>query len=175
MLFSSVAVTASLFACISAVPTQIIQRGAEIQAADALLEARAVTVTCTPTSNQSKTKNFIVDVAYAKGQVSKAAFKTGKSGDPHAYNGGDNIIWGVKECDVKKAPLWEYPVFWQGTKGKSGQLEWEKDVKTDKQKMKTPIRVVYVNQNGGAKYCGIMTHSEVTADFQGQKFFQHCT
>jgi hypothetical protein len=66
-------------------------------------------------------------------------------------------------------------VFWQGTNGAKGQLEWQKDVKTDKQKMKTPVRVVYVNQNGGAKYCGVMTHSEVDADFQGKKFFEHCT
>jgi hypothetical protein len=37
--------------------------------------------------------------------------------------------------------------------------------------MKTPLRVVYVNQNGGAKYCGVMTHSEVEKDFQGKEFF----
>jgi hypothetical protein len=107
--------------------------------------------------------------------MAKVLFKAGKSGDPHSYNGGDHIKWGVKECDVAKAPLWEYPIFWQGTKGASGQLEWAINTKTDKQPMKTPIRVVYVNQNGGAKYCGIMTHSEVTDNFQGKNFFLRCT
>jgi ribonuclease/clavin/mitogillin len=114
-------------------------------------------------------------VAYAKGQMTKALFKAGKSGDPHSYNNGDHIKWGVKECDDAKASLWEYPVFWQGTKGASGQLEWAINTKTDKQPKKTPIRVVYVNQNGGAKYCGIMTHSEVTDNFQGKSFFLRCT
>ncbi|KAH6644823.1 Ribonuclease/ribotoxin [Boeremia exigua] len=138
------------------------------------LEARDDTVTCSPKSNKSDTKKFKVDVSYAKSQASKAALITGISGDPHNYGGGDNIEWGVRECDVKDAPLWEYPVFWQGSKGRSGQLEWDKDLKTSKQKMKTPLRVVYVNQNGGAKYCGIMTHSEVTDEYQGKDFFQRC-
>jgi hypothetical protein len=62
--------------------------------------------------NKSSVRSFKVDVSYAKDQASKASFKSGKSGDPHAYHGGDNISWGVNECDFKDAPLFEYPVFW---------------------------------------------------------------
>jgi hypothetical protein len=125
-------------------------------------------VTCRPKTNKSPKKSFPVDVDYAKSQANKAGFKAGKSGDPHAYHNGDNLVFGVKECDVKGAPLWEYPVFWQGTAAGSGQIEWVKD-------LKTPIRVVYVNQNGGTKYCGVMTHAQVEKDYQGKDFFQICT
>ncbi|PSN61562.1 hypothetical protein BS50DRAFT_504383, partial [Corynespora cassiicola Philippines] len=132
-------------------------------------------VTCQPTTNKSKQKKFTVDIAYAQKQMDVAGFTPGKSGDPHKYGNGDKITWNVAECDGGKAQLWEYPVFWVGSKGKNGQLEWAKDLKTSKQAMNTPIRVVYADNKGTAKYCGVMTHSEVTADFQGKKFFEKCT
>lgn len=107
--------------------------------------------------------------------------KKGDSGDPHRYfnsphrnpteNNGNALHFGVHDCDSKDAELWEYPVYWE-TKGKT--KEWQKDVKTNKQD-KTPIRVVYVNKNGGSKYCGVMIHSKVTADFQGHEGFDLCT
>lgn len=115
---------------------------------------------------------------YAKEQMKIAGFQAGRSGDPHPYGGSDGIVWGNEACDKKNAPyLLEYPVFWVGSSGKTGQLAWEKDVKTEVQSLKqrTPLRVVYANQNGGFIYCGIMTHSEVTADFQGKDFFTKCT
>ncbi|KAF1937091.1 hypothetical protein EJ02DRAFT_459001 [Clathrospora elynae] len=175
MRYSSAFVIAALVAPIFTAPTPVAQPEADISEVANVLEARADTVTCKPKDNKSDVKSFKVDVSYAKGQASKAGLKAGKSGDPHEYHNGDNINWGVKECDVKNAPLWEYPVFWVGSKAGNSQLEWEKDVKTDKQKKKTPIRVVFVNQNGGAKYCGVMTHSEVAKDYQGKKFFEKCT
>jgi hypothetical protein len=112
-----------------------------------------------------------VDVDNAKSEMKKAGFSDQTaSGDPHKYNGGDGIKWGVQNCDAKGAIVMEYPVYWTGAKAKS----WQKDKKTAGQE-KTPIRVVYANKSGTAIYCGIMTHSEVDKDYQGKKFFEKCT
>jgi len=140
-----------------------------------ILEARADTVTCKPDKNASKNKKWNVDVSYAKAQANKGGFKAGKSGYPHEYQGKDDIKWDVKECDADKAPLYEYPVFWVGSKGSNGQLEWLKDTKKSDDKQKpTPLRVVYVNNNGGTKYCGVMTHTEVDKDNHGKDRFKKC-
>lgn len=126
-------------------------------------------VLCKPSKNTSGIKSFKVDIANAKAQGQSAGFKAGKSGDPHGYNSGDGIVWGVDNCDNKKNPLFEYPVFWDT----AAQKEWKKGTKS-KDQGKTPIRVVYANKNGGISYCGIMTHSEVDKTYQGKGFFEHC-
>ena len=116
-------------------------------------------------------KSFTVSVDNAKSQASVAGFQSGTSGDPHLYGNGDNIIWGVYNCDSGKNSLSEYPVYWQ----KGGiQQQWQKDAKS-KDQSKTPIRVVYANVDGGVVYCGIMTHSDVDRSYQGKGFFQQCT
>jgi hypothetical protein len=127
-------------------------------------------VFCNPKTNTSPVKSFKVDVDNAQAQAKVAGFTTGKSGDPHGYENGDKINWGVNNCDDGKSPLFEYPIFWEGAK----QKEWQKDTKSKSQE-KTPIRVVYANKNGAIDYCGIMTHSEVDKNFQGKDFFQKCT
>ncbi|KFY93359.1 hypothetical protein V500_03734 [Pseudogymnoascus sp. VKM F-4518 (FW-2643)] len=134
------------------------------------LEARNTFVLCKPSKNTSGIKSFKVDIANAKAQGQSAGFKAGKSGDPHGYNSGDGIVWGVDNCDNKKNPLFEYPVFWDT----AAQKEWKKGTKS-KDQSKTPIRVVYANKNGGISYCGIMTHSEVDKTYQGKGFFEHCS
>jgi len=133
------------------------------------LEARATTVTCNPSKNSSPAKPFKVDVNDAKAQAKIAGFTAGKSGDPHGYGNGDGITWGVDNCDRKKNPLHEYPIFWVG----SEQKEWEKDTRS-KSQQRTPIRVVYANVNGAIVYCGIMTHSVVDKEYQGSKAFEKC-
>ncbi|KAH8732128.1 hypothetical protein GQ44DRAFT_735783 [Phaeosphaeriaceae sp. PMI808] len=159
MHFSAVFVVTALVAPILAAPAPLAQSGAEASSIIGLASrmTQTETVTCIPSSNKSKVSKFKVGIAWAKKQATDVGFERGMSGDPHEYRGRDGIVWRVKECDVKGAPLWEYPVFWKGTKGK--------DVKTYKQKMKTPLRAVYVNQNSGVEFCGIMTHSEVDDDF----------
>ena len=127
-------------------------------------------VYCNPKTNTSPVKSFKIDVDNAQAQAKVAGFTAGKSGDPHGYENGDKINWGVNNCDDGKSPLFEYPIFWEGAK----QKEWQKDTKSKSQE-KTPIRVVYANKNGGIDYCGIMTHSEVDKDYQGKDFFQKCT
>ncbi|KAF5620717.1 hirsutellin A [Fusarium sp. NRRL 25303] len=78
-------------------------------------------------------------VAVAKAQAKEAGPPTSKSGDPHHYHNGDNIIFGVHNCDKEYAILWEYPIYWVDKEG----AEWKKDVKIDKQKQgSNPIRVV---------------------------------
>ena len=57
-------------------------------------KARAGTVTCFPKVNKSKTKQFKVHMAYVRGQVTKISFRTGKSGGPHYYDSGDDIVQG---------------------------------------------------------------------------------
>ncbi|KFZ23185.1 hypothetical protein V502_02337 [Pseudogymnoascus sp. VKM F-4520 (FW-2644)] len=101
------------------------------------LEARNTFVLCKPSKNTSGIKSFKVDIANAKAQGQSAGFKAGKSGDPHGYNSGDGIVWGVDNCDNKKNPLFEYPVFWDT----AAQKEWKKGTKS-KDQSKTPIRVV---------------------------------
>lgn len=135
-------------------------------------------VTCRPSENKSGTRSFRVNTANASKQASEVGLVRGKSGDPHRYfngakkgspNNGDALHFGVPDCDSKDADLYEYPVYWQGAKAK----EWKKDTRTDKQE-NTPIRVVYVNKNGGSKYCGIMIHKKVTKDFKGEEDFKLC-
>ncbi|KAM5354692.1 hypothetical protein ACJ41O_001339 [Fusarium nematophilum] len=142
-----------------------------VEANTVSLEARDPFVFCKPKLN-GKEKSFKVDVAVAQAQARKAGLTTGKSGDPHRYFNGDKLVFGVNNCDKASAILWEYPIYWVEKKG----VEWEKDVKTDKQRGgSTPIRVVYSNSNGGIEYCGVMTHSTVNANNQGSAFFQKCT
>ncbi|KAL2000167.1 hypothetical protein VTN02DRAFT_3466 [Thermoascus thermophilus] len=153
-------VAASVFAAPAAVEDGI---------STAPLEDRATSVICKPKTNTSPTKSFNVDVDNARQQAQGAVFQSGKSGYPHRYMNGDKIHWGVDNCDNGKNPLFEYPVFWKGSK----QKEWKKDTKT-KDQDKTPLRVVYANKNGGVSYCGVMTHSEVDKSYQGKGFFQKC-
>ncbi|OAQ65109.1 hirsutellin A toxin [Pochonia chlamydosporia 170] len=136
------------------------------------LEERAPFVNCRPRLNNAAgpIRNFQVDVAVAQAQARKAGFTTGKSGDPHRYYNGDGLVFNIYNCDKAGAMLWEYPIYWVGK-----NAEWEKDTKTDRQPGgPTPIRVVYANNNGGIVYCGVMTHSIVTNNNQGQGFFQLC-
>ncbi|KLU91503.1 hypothetical protein MAPG_10021 [Magnaporthiopsis poae ATCC 64411] len=136
------------------------------------LEQRAATVTCRPKLEGKNTvKTFTVDLARAESAARNAGLTTGKSGDPHRYHNGDGLVFNKNNCDKKDAILWEYPVYWEGIKG-----DWQKDTKTDKQPNgPTPLRAVYANANGGIVFCGVMTHSTVTAKNQGKAFFQLCT
>jgi len=112
-----------------------------------------------------------VDIAKAQQQMHKAGMSGGKSGDPHKYNNGDNIDWQNQNCNNKKNILMEYPIYWE--QKKSGQQEWRKE-SISKGQDSTPLRAVWANMNGGFVFCGVMTHKEVTADFQGRGFFQRC-
>lgn len=100
--------------------------------------------------------------------MQKAGLAEGKSGDPHVYGNTDKLHWGVGACDKNSAHLLEYPIFWEGDK-----TEWKKDEYTSLQN-KTPIRVVFANANGASVYCGVMTHSKVSATHQGEDFFTKC-
>ncbi|KAI1098753.1 Ribonuclease/ribotoxin [Jackrogersella minutella] len=156
---------------ISALPVEENGNALEVQARD-------TTVTCTPKSNTSSMKSFKVSMDYANDQAKKAGFAKGKSGDPHNYGNGDKIQWGVKGCNTKNAQLWEYPIYWSDKKQNGKVQEWKKDDASSGQD-KTPLRVVYIQDNGThdkrPKVCGVMTHSEVDKDFQGKDFFQKCT
>ncbi|KAI0888558.1 Ribonuclease/ribotoxin [Annulohypoxylon maeteangense] len=171
MLFSKIFLSIALAgASVSALPVE--ENGVAVE-----LEARATEVTCNPKNNQSGAK-FKVDMSYATEQAKKAAFTTGKSGDPHNYRNGDNLQWGVKGCNVKNAKLWEYPIYWNDKKVNGKMPEWQKDAQSNGQ-AKTPLRVVYIVDNGThdkrPKVCGVMTHSTVDKEFQGKDFFQKCT
>jgi len=96
------------------------------------------------------------------------SWKETKSGYPHIYRNLDKIDWGVTNCDSARDPVYEYPIFWKGSK-----MEWQPNV-DKKSQSKTPIRVVYAAKNGALRYCGIMTHSEVAVDHQGLGYFQKC-
>ncbi|KAI1394269.1 Ribonuclease/ribotoxin [Hypoxylon trugodes] len=135
------------------------------------LFARVEYVNCLPAKNQSPQKNgFKVSVDNAKNEAGVAKFQTKtKSGDPHRYQNTDKLNWGVSDCDDANSELWEYPVFWEG----ANQKTWRINDKTKNQD-KTPIRVVYANNNGNVVYCGIMTHSEVDSNYQGKGYFQKC-
>ncbi|KAN0072031.1 Ribonuclease/ribotoxin [Elaphomyces granulatus] len=141
-------------------------------AEDDHLESRATYVFCRPMKDASnmKTSGFKVDVDNAKRLAQAAGFIPGKSGDPYGYENGDNLNWGVLNCEGKNNPLFEYPIFWEGSKL---QQEWKKDTKSNQQ-AKTPIRVVYANKEGSFIYCGIMTHQEVDKDYQGKGAFELC-
>ncbi|KAI0116927.1 Ribonuclease/ribotoxin [Daldinia grandis] len=144
------------------------------------LEARTAThVTCKPRHNPTKA-SFEVSMSYAKAQAQAAGFAG--SGYPHRFGNGDKIEWGVKGCNKKNAQLWEYPIYWEATKGKKGTKEWQKNERSDSQ-TKTPLRVVYMRDNSThdkrIKVCGVMTHSKVVAvkddgGFRGEAFFQKC-
>ncbi|EJT72455.1 hypothetical protein GGTG_09321 [Gaeumannomyces tritici R3-111a-1] len=136
------------------------------------IEARAPFVTCRPTLAGTNTvKPYRVDVARAQSQARVAGLKEGISGDPHRYFNGDNLRFGVTNCDKAGSILLEYPIYWVGKNG-----DWQKDVKTEKQPGgATPIRTVYANVNGAIIFCGVMTHSSVTAENQGTQRFQRCT
>ncbi|KAI1653071.1 Ribonuclease/ribotoxin [Daldinia decipiens] len=144
------------------------------------LEARADTqVTCKPKNNPTN-QSFKVSMNYAEAQAKVASFVTGKSGDPHRYGNGDDIQWDVDECGVKNAELWEYPIYWEGMKENGKTKAWKKDQKSSGQ-TKTPIRVVYIQDNGThekrLKVCGVMTHSKVVQEgdgFRGEDYFQKC-
>ncbi|KAI9930628.1 hypothetical protein ASPWEDRAFT_182620 [Aspergillus wentii DTO 134E9] len=133
-----------------------------------VLSPRAPFVTCTPKKNETKTK-FIVDVAVAEREMKEAGLVTDKSGDPHHYGNFDGFHWGVHECDDKKHQLWEFPIFWVGSKHR-----WQKNQKTFMQAEKTPIRVVYADVNNTPHYCGIMIHETVKSNYQGTDHFEKC-
>ncbi|KAF2819602.1 hypothetical protein CC86DRAFT_388010 [Ophiobolus disseminans] len=146
------------------------------------LVARAGTYSCKPKDNHSDVKTFTVSQARAEAQAKVGMFKAGKSGDPHEFkNKGDKPIkWGVKGCDKtgkNKNLLYEYPIFWDAAK-----KEWKKDEPTGPQP-KTPLRVVYIEDNGNKdkdgkprpKVCGVMTHTKVSKEYQGEDLFQKCT
>ncbi|TDZ28451.1 Ribonuclease clavin [Colletotrichum spinosum] len=136
---------------------------------DQNLQARAATVSCKPKINLS-TEKFVVNVDHAKAEAKKAGFTDGKSGYPHLFQNHDGIKWGVHNCDDKKNPLQEYPVYWQGYRK---QTVWNKEVKVKEQES-TPLRVVYANKKGSIIYCGVMTHSKVEKNNRGLDNFQKC-
>lgn len=161
------------------------------------LEERAPFVTCSPTlegsgassskgkgkgkASKPTVKTFKVDLAAAEASVRAAGITTGTSGDPHRYHNGDGIVFNKNNCDKKDSILWEFPVYWvgfkkEGVKQKDIDKGWLKDGKSGQQPLgSTPLRGVYANVNGGIYFCGVMTHSTVTANNQGKGFFQLCT
>nr|WGM57858.1 hirsutellin [Culicinomyces clavisporus] len=142
---------------------------APVEADAVTLDKRVEIVNCRPLHN-GRPKLFRVDVDVARAQARAAGLTTGRSGDPHRYFNGDNLRFGVHNCDKRDAILWEYPIYWVGK-----NAVWQKDTRTDRQPGgPTPLRVVYSNSNGGVQFCGVMTHSVVNDQNQGLNFFQRC-
>ncbi|KAH8684211.1 Ribonuclease/ribotoxin, partial [Tricladium varicosporioides] len=126
-------------------------------------------IICKPNKNTTPVKTFRVDVDHAIAQAKFAGFKSGASSYPHGFGNVERIRWNVQNCDAKNAILNEYPVYWDTAK-----KDWEKEKKTNAQG-KTPIRVVYANQNGGVVYCGLMVHTTVEGkDFAMSRDFKKC-
>lgn len=69
------------------------------------------------------------------------------------------------------------PIYWDALK-----MEWKKE-ELSKPQHKTPLRIVYFEDKGNKdkdgsyrpKICGVMTHSKVSKEFQGEDFFQKCS
>lgn len=66
----------------------------------------------------------------------------------------------------------EYPIY-----ESKNPAVWDKNAKKDKQKGgQTPIRVVFANDKGTVRYCGVMVHKEVdNANNALNKDFIKCT
>lgn len=114
-----------------------------------------------------------MDLATAASEARRAGLVPGLSGDPHRFMNGEGIKWGVRNCDLNGAILFEFPVYKVGIK-----KTWQKDAKT-KGQTPTDIRTVYANVNGGIVFCGVMTHNKINIPIEKQGKnappFIHCT
>ncbi|PYH86424.1 hypothetical protein BO82DRAFT_397597 [Aspergillus uvarum CBS 121591] len=125
---------------------------------------------CKPKTNKSDVKKFHVNVDTAKARANAAGFTKGKSGDPHDFKNANKIQWGVKGCNKSKVDMYEYPIYWEGSKIK----EWKKDKKAD-DRDKTPIRVLYIQaKDETLQFCGVVIHLNVLIDYQGSGYFTKC-